>query len=378
MKKLALLLLWAISSNIANAQQTVTLNGSVTIPATNAPYAQTITLVGLPSGCIPTMDSTTATITITGCPQSLPVTVVVTCSPVNVNPSSTVNCTAKVTNAANTAVQWSSSAGTINSSGTLIVPATAGTVTVTARSAQDNTKSGSAVITVISQATGLKIEAESAQSSMLPGGGSGSISISPTQDTGGGNKIITNVGGQSYDYAVTIPVAGVYTPAVRICNFPGATGTTSVHLEYPIGVNISGPLQILNGTQWTTVAAPSGKTTNFPQGLVTVRLVIDTMATQGVQTNWFSLTPIGGVQPSVKLSWNPSTSPSVLGYNIYRGIGSTSLVRINSALVPGPYVDTTVATGTTYNYVVTTVGDSAVYGTSSESVYSNQVSVTLP
>lgn len=372
MKRLALLWLWAMS---VSAQQTVTLQGNVPIPAASAPYAQVITLVGLPSGCVASMDNTTATITLTGCPASLPVVVTVTCSPTSVNPGSVVNCSSTVTNAADNAVQWSSSSGTITPTGILTAPTTPGTVTITARSAQDNTKSGSAVVTVLSPGVGLKIESESAASSTLPGGGKGTITISPTQDVGDGNKVVTNVGGQSYDYTVSITTAGNYGVALRVCNFPNAVGTTSVHFEYPIGVNISGPLQLLNGTQWTTVAASSGKLVNLPAGPQTIRMVVDTMATSGVQTNWFSLTPVGGVQPSARLTWNPSTTAGVVGYNIYRStVNGGSYSKINSAIIVGsPWVDTAVQSGITYQYVAT-----ALDGSNNESVYSNQVSVTMP
>jgi hypothetical protein len=46
------------------------------------------------------------------------------------------------------AVTWSASAGTINASGLLTAPASAGTVTVTAMSMQDSTKAGTAAVTV--------------------------------------------------------------------------------------------------------------------------------------------------------------------------------------------------------------------------------------
>src|SRR6266436_4049194 len=195
----------------AHAQQSVTLSGSVPFSGTQS-YNQIITLVGLPSGCVPTISG--ATITFTGCPQSLPVGVTVTCTPTSVALSATVTCSAAVTNAANLDVTWSSSAGIITTTGVLTVPATPGIVTVTAHSLQDSTKSGSAVITVIAPATPITVQSESTSVS------SGKIVVQPTQDTNGGSKLMASLVGQTYDYTVNVSVAGTYTVSVRLCNLP--------------------------------------------------------------------------------------------------------------------------------------------------------------
>ena len=73
-----------------------------------------------------------------------------TCSPATVAPGATSQCSASVQGTGNysSAVTWSANAGTITSSGALTAPSTAGTVTVTATSAQDATKSGTATVTV--------------------------------------------------------------------------------------------------------------------------------------------------------------------------------------------------------------------------------------
>lgn len=76
--------------------------------------------------------------------------VTATCSPATVTMSATSQCSATVqgTGSYNSAVAWSASAGTINSSGLLAAPASSGSLTVTATSAQDATKSGQATVTV--------------------------------------------------------------------------------------------------------------------------------------------------------------------------------------------------------------------------------------
>jgi len=142
-----------------------------------------------------------------------------------------------------------------------------------------------AAITVVA-ASALKIQSESATAS------SGKINILPTHDLDGGNKLVASVVGQTYDYSVNVPTAGNYMLAVRMCNFPSASGTSTVHFEYPLGVNVTGPLTLLNGNQWTTVAAASGVVVNLPAGTQRIRMVVDSLASGGTQLNWFAITPV--------------------------------------------------------------------------------------
>jgi hypothetical protein len=77
---------------------------------------------------------------------------------------------------------------------------------------------------------------------------------------------------------------------------------------------------------------------------------------------------------SVALSWNASTSPDILGYNVYRAVYSSSSCggysKINSLLDTGTlYTDSSVLNGTSYCYAST-----AVNASNEESVYSNVVS----
>lgn len=80
------------------------------------------------------------------------------------------------------------------------------------------------------------------------------------------------------------------------------------------------------------------------------------------------------VAHSVALTWNASTS-TVVGYNVYRGTTSGGpYTKLNSSPVGAlTFTDTTVQNGTTYYYVTTAV-DSSGY----ESVYSNEVAVSIP
>jgi fibronectin type 3 domain-containing protein len=85
-----------------------------------------------------------------------------------------------------------------------------------------------------------------------------------------------------------------------------------------------------------------------------------------------TLTGTGTPAPvhTVSLSWTASTSPNVLGYNIYRAVYTTScgsFSKINSVLnTTTLYTDAVVTDGTSYCYATTAVDSS-----NQESGYSN-------
>ena len=87
------------------------------------------------------------------------------------------------------------------------------------------------------------------------------------------------------------------------------------------------------------------------------------------------LTGTGTAAPThtVSLSWNPSSSPSVSGYNVYRAVYASSCgsyVKINSLLnTTTAYADSSVADGGSYCYAATAVNTS-----NEESGFSNIVS----
>jgi hypothetical protein len=74
----------------------------------------------------------------------------VSCTPSTLNVSAQTQCAATVSGTGNysSAVNWTTSAGTISSSGVLTAPATPGTVTVTAISTTAPQVSGTAQTTV--------------------------------------------------------------------------------------------------------------------------------------------------------------------------------------------------------------------------------------
>ena len=83
----------------------------------------------------------------------------------------------------------------------------------------------------------------------------------------------------------------------------------------------------------------------------------------------------GTIQHIIDLSWNASTSTSVMGYNVYRGGAATGpFSKINPSLNTSMnYSDSTVQSGQTYYYVTTAVDTAG-----GESSYSNQVQAVVP
>lgn len=79
---------------------------------------------------------------------------------------------------------------------------------------------------------------------------------------------------------------------------------------------------------------------------------------------------------AVDLEWNPSNSPDITGYNVYRSAisgGPYSKVNTGGLVAGTVYADTTIAPGSTYYYVTTSVNSS-----NQESGYSNQVQAVIP
>jgi hypothetical protein len=81
-----------------------------------------------------------------------------------------------------------------------------------------------------------------------------------------------------------------------------------------------------------------------------------------------------GSSYSVNLTWQPSPSNDVAGYNVFRGTSSGSYTQLNTSPITGTaYTDSAVVDNQTYFYVVTTVSTNAV-----QSANSNQTSVSIP
>ncbi len=105
--------------------------------------------------------------------------------------------------------------------------------------------------------------------------------------------------------------------------------------------------------------------------------ISDNASSGGTATIALSGTGTTATAYEVELNWDAPTSSGVTisGYHIYRApSGSTSYQLLNSAVnQPTTYTDTTVQSGSTYNYEVTSVDSSGV-----ESAPSSVYTVTIP
>ncbi len=150
------------SPQSVQAGQSATLNWSVTGATTLSVTPGPGTVSGSSTTVTPG-STTTYTLTATNSGGSVTATTTVTVTTVAavgvaLSPGSTSlftggtqQFTATVTNAANTAVTWSATGGTITSAGFYTAGATPGTFSVTATSVQDSTKSATAAITITAQ-----------------------------------------------------------------------------------------------------------------------------------------------------------------------------------------------------------------------------------
>jgi hypothetical protein len=157
-----------------------------------------------------------------------------------------------------------------------------------------------------------------------------------------------------------------------------STGTAPVTVSAAsvsgTGFSISGvtfPVT-LNPTQTAILSVEFNPTVAGPEsGTLTV--------TSNSSTNPTATISLGatGETVQVDLAWNAPSSSSdpVAGYNVYRApSGSTSYQQLNgSAISQTTYVDTTVQSGQTYDYIVESVDATGV-----TSAPSNMAAVTLP
>jgi hypothetical protein len=222
-----------------------------------------------------------------------------------------------------------------------------------------------------------------------------SVSFSPTSagNASGALSIVSNA--SNPNFSVTLTGSGVapgqlaVTPAtmsfgsVTVGSTFSQTGTLSAS-SAPVTVSSIGG----NSSEFSvsgislplTIAA--GSTASFkvifsPQASGTASASLAFMSNAFNTPTLQSLTGngIAPVQHSVALTWNPSTSTNVVGYNVYRGTTSGGpYTKLNSAPDPGTTdTDTTVQSGQTYYYVV-----SAIDSNANESLFSNQVQAVIP
>ena len=201
---------------------------------------------------------------------------------------------------------------------------------------------------------------------------------------------------------LTIPLSGIGTAgtpgqlAVTPTTLPlgnvmdGNSGTASGSLTAS-GASVTVTAASTNNSVFSVgglslpVTIPAGQSASFtvtfsPQtsGAASATLTFTSNAQPATTTE--SLTGTGTPAPThtVSLSWNPSTSSGISGYNIYRAVYTNSCGsygKINTVLNTGTlYTDSGVVNGTAYCYAATAVNTS-----NEESGYSNIVSdVKIP
>ncbi|MGH9738128.1 MAG: beta strand repeat-containing protein [Candidatus Acidiferrales bacterium] len=161
----------------------------------------------------------------------------------------------------------------------------------------------------------------------------------------------------------------------------GNTNTLTATLTNTGNANVTISGVTVTGTGYTTSGITSGMiltpnqtatlTVNFaPTGLGSDPGSVS-IASDATSSPAISLT---GESHTVLLSWTASTSTGVTGYYVYRGTQSGQYTKVDpsSQATGTQFTDTTVAAGTTYYYVVTSVADGV------ESSYSSPTNVSVP
>jgi hypothetical protein len=261
------------------------------------------------------------------------------------------------------------------------------------------TNSGTSSVT-ISQATiigaGFSMSGLNPPATLTPGQKL-SFTVTFTPNVGGNAIGTLSALSDAPNPALTIPLSGSGASAGMLTVTPATLGFGDVI------VGTSKSLQAILSASGTNVTVSSGSTNSsefvlsgltFPFTIAagqnasfTVTFTPQNSGTASANATFVSdasnsptmesLTGTGVPPPqhSVDLSWDPSQTPDVVGYNVYRGGQSGGpYARINGALDPGTaYSDGTVQGGQNYYYVTTAVDSGGA-----ESSYSNEVKTAIP
>jgi hypothetical protein len=167
------------------------------------------------------------------------------------------------------------------------------------------------------------------------------------------------------------------TPAPGTYSISGKVSGTTASLTLSGAASRSVSTDSLGNYSFTSlqngsyVVAPSKSGYTFSP--VTAAVTINGASKAGVN---FTATAVqNAIQHTVTLSWNPSTSSSIKGYNIYRAaVAGGAFTKLTaSPVISTTYADGTVASGRTYYYVTAAVNTSNI-----ESGYSNQTTAVVP
>jgi hypothetical protein len=233
------------------------------------------------------------------------------------------------------------------------------------------------------------------------------LTLAPNQSTTFSVVFVPTVAGAS-DGTLSIPNSGSSATLDIALSGTGATAASAQLQITPSTINIGKVTVGTSGTQTGTLTAiagtvtvasvsvggseftvsgvpvtiPAGQTANFtvtftPQssGTASVTAVFTSNASNPSASVTLAGTGVAAPAHSVNLTWDASTSPNIIGYNVYRRTGSSgSFTRINNALDSlTAYTDSAVADGQTYYYETTAVNSS-----NEESAPSTPVKAVIP
>jgi hypothetical protein len=221
-------------------------------------------------------------------------------------------------------------------------------VTYTPQSA--GTTSGS--LTVVSDASNPNVTVS------LSGTGTanGQLSVTPTSHNFG-NVVV----------GTTLSTTATLTAAGSSVVVSGASMSTS---EFSLS-GLSFPFTLAAGqsTSFSIIFTPQAS------GTATATASFASNATNSPAVATLTGTGSAPPQHQVDLSWDPSNSGGVVGYNVYRGANTGGpYSKINPVLAASTaYTDNSVTAGQSYYYVTTAVDTSGL-----ESSYSNEVPATVP
>ena len=232
------------------------------------------------------------------------------CTPASVVSGGTSTCTASVKGTGNYSalVSWAASAGTINATtGAYTAPASAATVTITATSTEDTTKSGTTTITVTAPSI--------------------AVTISPT--------------------SVSVPSAGTeqFTATVTGTQTTGVTWSTTAGT-----ISASGLLSLVgvaSGTNVTVTATSVADTTKSASAQVSVtqRVIALSMPVQTEIIGFPAAFGVGSVD-----SFNVSISGAEVGDVVtFSSLGKTSTATVDSTIVSQGYFNLTFNFSTAYD-----------------------------
>jgi len=154
------------------------------------------------------------------------------------------------------------------------------------------------------------------------------------------------------------------------------SGTASVAIS---NVSVSGSGVGASGLTIGLILAPQQTATlevtfaPAATGAVTGGVVITSEAANATTSIVVSGTGVQPVSHAVDLTWSPSTSIDITGYDVYRGLTTDGPYTMLTTTAATNYTDTDVQSGQTYYYELTAVDSNNV-----QSAFSNAVSATIP